>query len=95
MNPGLSLRLISESVHVSSGYFSQLFKQVTGESCTEYLTKTRIDTAKKLLKKTTLKTYEIAEKVGFNDPQYFSTCFKKTIGVSPTEYRDMIQNDFL
>lgn len=95
MNPGLSLKLISESVHVSSGYFSQLFKQVMGESCTEYLTKTRIDTAKKLLKKTTLKTYEIAEKVGFNDPQYFSTCFKKTIGVSPTEYRDMIQNDFL
>jgi two-component system response regulator YesN len=95
MNPALSLKLIAESVHVSSGYFSQLFRQVSGETCTEFVAKVRIDQAKKLLKETMLKTYEIAEKVGFNDSQYFSTCFKKNIGVSPTEYRDLIKEDFL
>jgi two-component system response regulator YesN len=94
-NPDLNLKLISESIHMSLGYFSQLFKQVTGETCIEYLTKIRIDASKKLLKKTSLKTYEVAEKVGFKDSQYFSTCFKKAIGVSPTEYRDIIKDDFL
>jgi two-component system response regulator YesN len=94
-NSEINLTTIAESVHVSPGYFSQLFKQVTGETCIEYLTKIRIDSAKKLLKETALKTYEIADQIGFKDSQYFSTCFKKLIGVSPTDYRDIIQNDFL
>jgi len=95
MNSELNLKTVAESVHISPGYFSQLFRQVTGKNCIEYLTKVRIDAAKKLLKETTLKTYEIAEKVGFNDSQYFSTCFKKLIGVTPTEYRDVIRDDFI
>lgn len=95
MDPELSLKIIAESVHISPGYFSQLFKQVTGETCIEYLTKVRIDSAKKLLKETTLKAYEIADQVGFKDSQYFSTCFKKLVGVSPTDYRDIIRDDFI
>lgn len=95
MNSELNLKSVAESVHISPGYFSQLFKQVTGKTCIEYLTKVRIDAAKKLLKETTLKAYEIADKVGFNDSQYFSTCFKKLIGVPPTEYRDIIRDDFI
>lgn len=89
----MNLSMIADKVCVSPGYLSQLFKQVEGESCIEYLTKVRINHAKKLLKETTLKTYEIAEKVGYSDPQYFSTCFKRIVGVSPTAYRDLIVKD--
>lgn len=92
---GLSLSTIADSVHVSPGYLSQLFKQVVGESCVEYITKVRLNEAKKLLKETGLKTYEVAFQVGYSDSQYFSTCFKKHIGVSPTDYRDIITKDIL
>jgi two-component system response regulator YesN len=93
MIEGLNLSMIADSVHISPGYLSQLFKQIVGESCIEYLSKVRINQAKKLLKETNLKTYEIAYKVGYSDPQYFSTCFKKYVGVPPTDYRDMLTND--
>ncbi|MBC8059440.1 MAG: response regulator [Clostridiaceae bacterium] len=89
----LNLNLIAENVHISPAYLSQLFKQVSGESCVDFITKIRINEAKKLLKETTLKTYEVAEKVGYNDAQYFSTCFKKIIGTSPTGYKNMIHQD--
>ncbi len=89
----LSVGSIAEEVSVSPGYLSQLFKQVEGVSCVEYITKVRINNAKRLLKETNLKTYEIAEKSGYADPQYFSTCFKKIVGVSPTDYRDIIVKD--
>lgn len=95
MQEGLSLSTIADCVHVSPGYLSQLFKQVVGESCVEYLSKVRINQAKKLLKETNLKAYEVAFQIGFNDSQYFSTCFKKYVGVSPTDYRDIIANDIL
>lgn len=89
----LNLNMVAESVHISPAYLSQLFKQVTGESCIEYITKARINESRRLLKDTNLKTYEIAEKVGYSDPQYFSTSFKKIVGTSPTNYRNMITTD--
>lgn len=91
----LNLSMLAESVHVSSGYLSQIFKQVVGESVIEYLTKIRINHAKKLLKETTLKTYEIAFQIGYCDAQYFSNCFKKIVGTSPTNYRNILAKDFL
>ena len=89
----LNLNMVAESVHISPAYLSQLFKQVTGESCIEYITKARINEARRLLKDTNLKTYEIAEMVGYSDSQYFSTSFKKIVGTSPTNYRNMITTD--
>ncbi|WJH31119.1 helix-turn-helix transcriptional regulator [Paenibacillus sp. CC-CFT742] len=47
----------------------------------------RMEAAKELLRSTELKSFEIAERVGFAEPNYFSFCFKKHIGVSPKEYR--------
>lgn len=47
----------------------------------------RMDEARGLLRSTELKSFEIAEKVGFAEPNYFSFCFKKHTGVSPKEYR--------
>lgn len=91
----LDLGIISEHIHVSSAYLSRLFKQVTGETCIEFTNKIKINQSKKLLKETNLKLYEIAYKVGYSDAQYFSTCFKKYEGISPTDFRDLITKDFL
>ena len=75
-----SLNRIAEYIGVSSSYFSSIFKQGTGQTLMEYLTRVRIDKACELLKCTNLRTAEIGEKVGYSDPHYFSTAFKKVMG---------------
>jgi two-component system response regulator YesN len=92
-DPALNLSSIAEHVYVSPCYLSHLFKQVTGSTVTEYLNKTRIRAAQKLLKQTPLKIYEIAGQVGFNDSHYFSIVFKKLTGISAVEYRDKVKID--
>ena len=67
-------------------YKRQIFKEATGRTFTEVLTGVRMERAKQLLRKTSLKNYEIAEKVGFSDPHYFSIAFKKMTGKTPKEY---------
>lgn len=92
-DPSLNLAKVAENVFVSSCYLSRLFKEITGKTMIEYLTKTRIRAAKKLLKKTSAKVYEIAEQVGFSDYHYFGIVFKKITGLTPLEYRDKVQFD--
>lgn len=84
----VSLNTVAAQVGVSSSYFSSIFKQETGQSFVEYLTKLRIDKACELLRCTTLRTAEIGERVGYNDPHYFSATFKKVTGVSPKDYKN-------
>lgn len=91
----LSLGRVCEELHVSPSYFSLIFKKETQNTFVEFLTKVRLEKAKKLLKTSDLKNYEIAEKIGFTDPQYFSTVFKKHVGVTPTEYRSSLDHSTL
>ena len=86
-NPEFSLDIISNSLGVSESYFSSTFKKECGVAFVKALTSTRIEHAKALLKNKQLRTYEIAELVGFTDPNYFSFCFKKVAGISPQTYR--------
>ncbi|MDO4306164.1 MAG: response regulator [Eubacteriales bacterium] len=86
MDPDLSLNEICSYLGISTSYFSTIFKEVTGGTFMEMLIRTRMDKAKELLKNTTLKNYEIAEKVGFSDSHYFGISFKKMTGKTPTEY---------
>lgn len=86
MDPNLSLNSICSYLNISTSYFSTIFKEVTGETFMEVLIRTRMDKARELLVNTTLKNYEIAEKVGFSDPHYFGISFKKATGKTPTEY---------
>ncbi|MCY1457240.1 HTH-type transcriptional regulator YesS [compost metagenome] len=72
---------------MSSSYFSTYFKQETETSFVEYLTRLRMDAAKKLMKDTDLRLYEIAAMVGYQDVKYFSRLFKKTMNATPGEYR--------
>lgn len=82
-----SLQQVCHHIYMSISYFSAQFKLHTGETFVEYLTRIRLDKAKELLSITQLKTYEIAARVGYNDPQYFSVIFKRNTGMTPKEYR--------
>lgn len=87
-NDRLSLQDLCRHVLMSTSYFSLVFKQHTGETFVEYLTGVRIGKAKELLRGTPLKLYEIAERVGYKDPNYFSMLFKKHAGLTPKDYRE-------
>lgn len=82
-----SLSDICNELYLSTSQFSHIFKEGMGMTFLEYLTNRRIEEAKLLLKSTDLKGYEIAEKVGFSDPRYFSIVFKKHCGVTAMQYR--------
>ncbi|MGE7828380.1 response regulator [Paenibacillus sp. NPDC093718] len=83
----LSLQKLCMQLHISTGYFSVVFKREVKMTYVQYLMQLRMETAKELLRSSDLKAFEIAERVGFADPNYFSFCFKKLVGNSPKEYR--------
>ncbi len=85
-DPNLNLNQICDYLNISTSRFSSIFKEATGKTFVEVLTSVRMERAKSLLRKTSLKNYEIAEKVGFSDPHYFSIAFKKMTGKTPKEY---------
>ncbi len=83
----LSIEGICSELNVSPAYFSTLFKKETGQTFVAYVTRVRMEQAVELLKGTEDKTYIIAEKVGYTEPNYFSYVFKKQFGISPSKYR--------
>lgn len=83
----LSIEMICGYLSVSAAYFSTVFKKETGKTFINYLTDYRMDKALGLLMEKNEKTYIIAEKVGYSDPNYFSYAFKKQFGMSPSKYR--------
>lgn len=85
----LTVDNIAEVVALSSNYFSHIFKKTKGESFTDYLNKLRIEAAKNYLLKDQYKIYEVAYKVGYKDYKYFSSVFKKHVGISPTKYCEL------
>ncbi len=87
MDEQLSLVCVCEVLGVSNSYFSTIFKKETGSSFISYLTDYRMDQAANLLIETDEKSYLIAKKVGYTDPNYFSYVFKRKFGVSPSKYR--------
>ncbi len=86
-NNALSVEQLSSYLNVSATYFSTIFKKKVGMSFISYLTKVRLEHAVELLNNTDDKSYIIAEKVGYTEPNYFSYVFKKQYGVSPSKYR--------
>ncbi len=86
-NSALSLEMLCQHLHMSTAYFSTVFKRESGESYTSYLTGVRMEKAAELLKTTDDKTYFIAAQVGYDEPNYFSYVFKKRYGVSPNKFR--------
>ncbi|MDI3522228.1 MAG: two-component system, response regulator YesN [Bacillota bacterium] len=84
----LTLQDVARSVYLSPYYFSRLFKRETGVNFAKYLSLTRINAAKKLMAQYPgMVLKEIAAQVGYHDPRYFSSVFKRLTGVLPSEYR--------
>lgn len=83
----LTLKQVAYVCDINTSYLGQIFKKETGESFTNYVNKYRIKKAKELLSHSSLRVYEIAEKVGFTDYHYFLRIFKKITGIIPTETR--------
>ena len=83
----LTLQSTAQAVHMSPSYFSIVFKQTVGRSFISYLTDLRMEQSKYLLQHTSRRVYEIGYAVGYDNPTYFSTLFKRCYGIGPTEYR--------
>lgn len=78
---------IARKVNMSSSYFSQCFKDIIGQTYTDYLREIRMERAKEYLRNSTKTIQWISEKVGYNDEKYFSRLFRDYVGVLPSEYR--------
>jgi len=84
----LSLNSMASHVNFSPNHLSMVFSQQTGNTLIKYLTDFRMNKAKELLKCTNKKSSEISIMVGYKDPHYFSYLFKKTQGMTPTQFRE-------
>lgn len=78
---------VCRKLNVSAAYFSTIFKKETGKTFVRYLTDYRMEKAVNMLMTGNEKTYVIAEKVGYAEPNYFSYVFKKQFGMSPSKYK--------
>ncbi len=84
----LTLEDVARHVNLAPSYLSFIFKQEAGTNFVDFLNQIRLEKAKQLLMISDCKSYEVSYKVGYNNPTYFSTIFKKYVGVSPTEYKN-------
>ena len=84
----ISVSTIAQHLGLSESHLSHLFRKETDYTIMNYLTRYRIHKAMELLRDCRLKVYEIAERVGYRDITYFSSTFKKVVGMSPSEFQD-------
>jgi len=89
----LSAAEMAKSVNMSLSYFSQCFKQIVGQTYTDYLRDIRMEKAKSYLSNTMKTIQWIADDVGYNDEKYFSRLFKEHVGMLPSEYRQLMNHE--
>jgi len=89
----ISLESVAEYLHISPEYLSRQFKKEKKITFIQYLTAKRLESAKRLIEDTNYKNFEVAEAVGYKEPNYFSYVFKKHFGISPSKYRKSIKGD--
>lgn len=90
-NRDFSLTYLSKQLSLSTSYLSTLFKREYGDSFQEYMITIRLERAKILLLSTNMKIYEIAAAVGFDDPNYLSSSFKRKFMLSPNQFREKVR----
>ncbi|MBC8079548.1 MAG: response regulator [Gorillibacterium sp.] len=83
----ITLEKVASTVFLNPVYFSQLFKQKTGQGYKDYVIFLRLEQAKRLLLNPKLKLAEIAERIGYQDMRHFTQLFRKRFEITPTEYR--------
>lgn len=85
----ISIDDICRIAMMSSSYFSHIFKQITGKTFVEYVNDLRIHKAMEILEKSATTISDICFEVGFNDITHFNRVFKKEMGLSPRQYRNI------
>ncbi|UOY93140.1 helix-turn-helix domain-containing protein [Ectobacillus sp. JY-23] len=83
----ITLQLLGTALHTSPYHLQRVYKQLTGITPAQMLLQTRMNTAKRLLVETTLSIAEVAFKVGFRSPSYFSSTFQTYTGITPSTYK--------
>jgi two-component system response regulator YesN len=86
----ITLKGIAEKFYMNPVYLGQLFKKTFGIYFNDYLHNLRVEEAKKLLRRTEMKVYEIAEDVGYRDTDYFVSRFVKVVNMTPSQYKKSI-----
>lgn len=89
---GISVADVAKGIGYSVSYFGYIFKKNRGISANRYISDLQLAKATELLRSTALSVSDIAERVGFGDPNYFSTAFKTRYGMSPRQYRNQCKN---
>ena len=90
-DPDLQLSDVIQTVAASTSYFSQVFKNETGQTFVEYLSTVRVEHAKALIRMGMDRIYEIAQASGYRDAHYFSLVFKKYAGMTATQFRKQVE----
>ena len=83
----LKLGTLAELFGYNSSYLGKVFTKATGKNFNSYIDEVRIENSKKLLLEKKLKVYEVAQRVGYTNVDYYHKKFKKYVGISPAEYR--------
>ena len=86
---GISLDQVAEYANMSSYYFSRIFKKITGVNFITYITDRKIAIAQEMLVDTDMPVISIAYELSYNEANYFSKAFKRKVGMTPTEYREL------
>lgn len=85
---GISLSLVAEQLGISTDYAGRIFKRYTGEHFATFVMRTKMERGKELLRDGRLRNYEISNRLGYSNPDYFRQLFKKYTGMTPNEYRN-------
>jgi AraC family transcriptional regulator len=83
----ISLESLAETAELSPFHFSRVFKQTTGMSPLQFVTRERITRAQQLIRETKRSLIEIGLDVGYKNPSHFAQVFRRVVGVTPTEFR--------
>jgi len=90
LHEDLSLSKLAKLKFVSASYLSRLFHQLTGEQLLSYITRIKMEEAKKLLADERLRVQDVADRLGYQSANYFSKVFRKSVGISPQDFRSSL-----
>ena len=86
----ISVEALAAVVDLSPFHFSRVFKQATGVSPLQFVTRQRMAHAQQLIRETSRSFIEIALEVGHTNPSHFAQVFRRVVGVTPTEFRNAL-----
>ena len=86
----LTMEYLAEKVYMSPNYLRTLFKDYTGETILEYITRIRMERSVVLLKETNMRVNDISKKVGYENPSHYCAVFRKQMGVTPNQFRSKL-----